>query len=271
MNQDQVKGMLLQLDSDVDDFKVTFSGKASKKAHGLYYPDRKEIIIHNKNFSDDNSLMYTAIHEFAHHIHFTRSAKPVTSRSHTIQFWKIFHHLLDKAEEQKLYISIFKTEPRFVEMTSLIKSKFLNENGKLMKEFGALLIEAYTLCSEHNASWEDYVDRILGLHRTAAKTIMKMNSLNINPDIGYENMKTVAGIKEPEQRNMAEQAFLQGQSPDMVKGNFLSRDPLPEKADPVTALMFEKQRLEKSLESITVKLQKIEQKLRELESVENNK
>ena len=64
MNQDQVKERLLQLEQVKTDFMVTFSGKNSKKVDGLYYPDKREIIIHNQNFVDDNQLMYTAIHEF---------------------------------------------------------------------------------------------------------------------------------------------------------------------------------------------------------------
>ena len=76
MNQQQVVERLLELDNDVEDFIVTFTGKKSKKVDGLYKPGNKEIILHNKNFSDDNSLIYTAIHEFAHHIQFTRSSSP---------------------------------------------------------------------------------------------------------------------------------------------------------------------------------------------------
>jgi len=62
MNQDQVKELLLTLDKNVPDFSVIFSGKMSGKVDGLYYPDRREIIIHNKNFEEDGQLIYTAIH-----------------------------------------------------------------------------------------------------------------------------------------------------------------------------------------------------------------
>ena len=50
MNQDQVKEKLLEIESDVQDFKVILSGKKSKKVNGLYNPEKMEIIIHNKNF-----------------------------------------------------------------------------------------------------------------------------------------------------------------------------------------------------------------------------
>ncbi|MCK4514270.1 MAG: hypothetical protein KAU31_03380, partial [Spirochaetaceae bacterium] len=71
MNQDQVKEQLLRLEDDTEEFFLIFSGKRSKKANGLYHPDTREIILHNRNFESDTALMYTAIHEFAHHIHFT--------------------------------------------------------------------------------------------------------------------------------------------------------------------------------------------------------
>jgi Zn-dependent peptidase ImmA (M78 family) len=66
MNQDQVKEKLLKLHDCTEDFIVIFSGKKSKKVNGLYKPDKREIIIHNRNLDNDNLLLYTAIHELAH-------------------------------------------------------------------------------------------------------------------------------------------------------------------------------------------------------------
>ena len=68
MNQDKVKEILLSLRDTSLEFSVTFTGKESKKVNGLYKPDTKEILIHNKNFKNDNQLVYTAIHEYAHHL-----------------------------------------------------------------------------------------------------------------------------------------------------------------------------------------------------------
>jgi len=39
-----------------------------------------------------------------------------------------------------------------------------------MKEFGSLLVEALELCEKHQASFEDYVERELSLHRTQAQS-----------------------------------------------------------------------------------------------------
>ena len=72
MNQDQVKSILLQVEESPAPFSLVFSGKANKKVNGLYKPDTAEIVLHNKNFESDNQLLYTALHEYAHHLHYQR-------------------------------------------------------------------------------------------------------------------------------------------------------------------------------------------------------
>jgi hypothetical protein len=261
MNNDQVKEQLLALDGDVPDFTVILSGKKSSKVDGLYYPDSKEIIIHNKNFTEDSQLMYTAIHEFAHHLQHARSPVPVSTRAHTNAFWNIFHKLLFLAEEKGVYSNIFKKDGRFTDLTKKIKANYLAANGELMKELGGLLEQAYALCEEQNVSFDDYVDRELLLHRSAAKLLMKMSAMNINPKIGYENMKTVAAIKDDEARFRAEESFVSGMSSDMVKAE-LSRKNSPDNA--MTQLMEERDRIERSIDNLTKKLAKIERRINDM-------
>ncbi|TFH41323.1 MAG: hypothetical protein E4G96_05755 [Chrysiogenales bacterium] len=264
MNQDQVKERLLLLDPDTEGFTVTFTGKASRKVDGLYYPDRREILLHNKNFSDDNHLLYTAIHEFAHHVHYTRSTVPVSKRAHTNTFWSIFHRLLFLAEEKGIYSNVFRSDERFVVLTKQIKDEYLSVNGGLMKELGGLLFKAEELCREHNASFEDYVDRELLLHRSSARLLMKFKEMDIDPAIGYENMKTVAGIREESFRTDAVQAFEMGKSPDMVRAEFAVRA----KSDEALGSLFqERDRIERSIGTLTKKLARIERRIDELKSV----
>lgn len=255
MNQDQVKLKLLELENTEVDFTVTFSGKNSKKVDGLYYPDRKEIIIHNKNFTEDNQLMYTAIHEYAHHLQFTATAAPVTARAHSNDFWNIFHTLLFRAESMGLYKNIFETNDEFRELTSRLRGEYMSRNGHLMKEFGSLLLKARELCQKYHASFEDYVDRVLQLHRNEAKTIMKTFTMDIAPEIGYENMKTVAKIKDPELRVSVQQAFFDQRSPDMIKAEI---NPKAEFKSRLTYLESEKERVEKALDRLTAQLAKLE-------------
>jgi len=131
MNQDKTKEMLLKLNSNVKDFSVIFTGKESSKVDGLYNRETCEILIHNRNFKDDNSLIYTAIHELTHHIQFTELEPDATNKCHTVLFWKTFHKLLKKAENINLYINIFNTDERFLSLTENIKENYLRQNGQL--------------------------------------------------------------------------------------------------------------------------------------------
>jgi len=268
MNQDQVKEKLLQIDSEVAEFTLTFSGKTSKKVDGLYHPEKQEIIIHNKNFTDDNALVYTAIHEFAHHIQFTQHEGQVTMRSHTVLFWDIFHRLLKRAEELGIYINVFEEDERFKNLTSEIKGRFLSVNGKVMKDFGKLLIQALDLCQQNHAIFEDYVDRALGMNRNSAKSIMKVFAMDVNPDIGFENMKIVAGVKEPQKRKELENAFKEGQSQDMVKQAI--RKDKPEPVMTVKRLESQRLRIEKSIQSMKQKLIDLEMKIEEAKMKEDS-
>jgi len=265
MNQDQVKDKLLMLEQVKVDFLVTFSGKSSKKVDGLYYPDKREILIHNENFVDDNQLMYTAIHEFAHHVQFTRTTVPVTPRAHSNDFWSIFHTLLFKAEEMGIYNNIFDTNDEFKQLTAMLREEYLSRNGHLMKEFGSLLIKARELCQRYHASFEDYVDRVLRLHRNEAKTIMKTFTMDIKPEIGYENMKTVARIRDEGLRQGVQEAFISDQrSPDMIKADL---NPKAEFNNRLSYLESEKERVEKSLDKLTAHLAKLE---RDIDALKNS-
>ena len=262
MNQDQVKKDLLRLDKDVEDFTVTFSGKKSRKVDGLYRHEWSEIIIHNKNFANDNALMYTAIHEFAHHVQFKKTGAPVSHRAHTNLFWDIFHKLLRKAEEKGVYGNVFKSDERFTMLTKKLKDNFIHVDGEIMKELGGLLLEAHTLCRETGASFEDYVDRELLLHRRAAKAIMSIHARDINPEIGYENMKTVASIRDDGVMRLAEKAFMEGHSPDMVKAKFKPR--INTAGDTLDKLLGDRARIEKSIERLTRELLRIEEKINQV-------
>ncbi len=265
MNQDQVKERLLSIDSGVEPFTLIFSGKTSKRVDGLYKPETREIIIHNKNMGDDDGIMYTAIHEFAHHIQFTRRGIPVSSRCHTKDFYSIFHSLLAAAEERGLYQNIFKTEKEFKELTEKLKNSFLRENGELMKEFGRNLVHAFDLCKKYRASFEDYVDRELNLGRTAAKSLMRVYARDIDPEIGYENMKFVASIPDADQRAKATEAFKVGKSQELVREEFKTIQPPPRKETPLSRLTAERDRLNRTIKTLTQRLSELEKRIAEYE------
>ena len=110
MDNEEIKAKLLEIEETKLDFTVTLTGKESKRVNGLYKPETQEILLHNKNFENDNQLMYTAIHEYTHHlineaeIAEADGKTPLkSSKVHTNAFWAKFHSLLDKAEEKGIY------------------------------------------------------------------------------------------------------------------------------------------------------------------------
>jgi hypothetical protein len=260
MNQDQVKEKLLGIEDAPLDFTVIFSGKKSKKVNGLYKPDTREILIHNRNFpGEDNLLMYTAIHEYAHHLHACARGGQLSSRAHTSEFWAILHGLLEKAEASGIYKNVFSGSKDLEKLTETIRKKFLTENGNLMKELGRLLLKAHDLCSAAGGRYEDYIDRVLRIPRQAANLAVRMHQYNLNPETGADNMRFLAGIPNEEKRQTAENALLAGKSPDMVK-TALRQKPNIE-GDVRINLEKEKLRLERTIVSLTKRLEEVEREL----------
>jgi hypothetical protein len=262
MNQDQVKAKLLSIADAPAKFTVIFSGKKSKKVNGLYKPDSREIIIHNKNFSDDdNLLLYTAIHEYAHHLHACSRGGMLSTRAHTSEFWAIFHDLLEKAEAGGVYKNVFTGSPELIDLTKTIRKKYLYQNGSLVKELGMYLLKARELCDVIGARFEDYIDRVLCIPRIAAKMAVKMYQYNLNPSVGSDNMRFLAGISNEEERSAAENSLLTGKSPDSVK---IQTRHKPEKEDPKDRLEKEKLRLERTISSLNKRLKEVEEELKTL-------
>ena len=257
MNQDQVKEILLQIEESELEFSVTFTGKASKKVNGLYKSDTHEILLHNKNFSVDNELLYTAIHEYTHHrlceLDGTRSG-----RVHTQRFWSYFHRLLQKAEEKGLYKITMEESPELLELTDTIRTTIMAEDGKLMKELGRLLSKARVLCKQAGVRYEDYIDRVLCLPRASAATIEKIHAFDVKPELGYEAMKVVANIANPDKRAAAEDLFLQKHSPAFVRDSVKNK---PQDEDPRRKLENEKRRIERTIVSLQARLSELEDTL----------
>jgi hypothetical protein len=262
VDNDQIKKTLMSLRKTGHDFTVIMSGKKSRKVHGLYKPDSRQIIIHNKNFKNDNEMMYTAIHEYAHHIQFTTSAAPISVRAHTTAFWNLLHTLLYEAEEKGIYQNPFDTIDEFKDLTVRIKDKFLAGSGAMMKELGKLLLDAHALCEKHGTSFSDYLDRVLALPRTSAAVIMKAHTMDLDPRVGFENMRTLAGIRDATEREEAQEELRAGHSPDMVKANHGSSK---QSKDPREALEAERERLATGIENMKKRLKEIEKRISELE------
>ena len=266
MNRDAVKEKLLAIEDASLEFSLVFSGKKSAKVNGLYKPDTREIIIHNRNFTQDaggnNLLLYTAIHEYAHHLHACSRGGTLSARAHSSEFWAIFHALLEKAEAKKIYHDVFAGSPELSSLTETIRKKFLTENGALVKEMGKHLLKAHDLCTAIGVRFEDYVDRVLRIPRTAANMAVKMFQYDLKPETGADNMRFLAGIKNEDDRKAAESALIKGKSPDTVKTTLRSQT---QEDNPVIRLEKEKLRLERTIETLNKRLADVKRELKESE------
>jgi hypothetical protein len=265
MENDKIKQMLLDIRESNLDFTVVQSGKESKRVNGLYKPDTHEIILHNKNFKQESQLVYTAIHEYAHHLiaeeqlALNGSSYIPNAKCHTQAFWALFHELLKIAETKGYYKLDLSISPELQKLTDDIKKNYLEKNGLLMMEFGKALLQAQHLCEESNIRYEDYVDRILCLPRVSARDITRVGSVNVNPAVGFDNMKMISTIKKTDDRQAAEQQILSGESPVTV------RSLMKQKAKPVddkkTKLEKEKNRLAKTISQLQQRLEFVEESL----------
>ena len=261
--------MLLDIQESELEFTVTQSGKESKRVNGLYKPDSREIILHNKNFKTETQLIYTAIHEYTHHlINEEEIVKnggrepPHQKRSHTNYFWAKFHALLEIAEQKGYYKIDLSVSPELEELTREIREKYIKPNGILMQEFGKCLIKAHGLCEQANVRYEDYLDRVLQLPRTTAKTVAQIGTLpEEDAELGYDNMKIMASIKKPDERAKVQDALKQGKSPDSVIAMMKRKT---KDVDQRTKLEKEKQRLTKTIDELTQRLEYVEESLANL-------
>lgn len=257
MNQDQVKELLVRVEEPRTEFSVVFSGKKSAMVNGLYKPLTREIIIHNRNFQADGQLVYTALHEYAHHLHCERGAHTPGARAHTNEYWSIFHALLEKAEAKGVYQNVFAEEPEFVDLTARIRA-VMPRNGEIMLEFGKLVIEAEALCRKFLVRFEDYVDRALGVPRTSAHAAMKAVAWEVPADLGWDAMKLVAGMRSPDVRGTAIEAFRAGKSTEAVKALVRAEKPSD---DPRERLSKERDRLERTIRTLQERLDMIDSEL----------
>ena len=262
MNQDQVKQILLKLDSAAEDFTLIFSGKASKKVDGLYYSEKREIILHNKNFKSDGSLVYTAIHEFAHHLHFTRSPVPVGTRAHTAEFRRILHGLLAKAEEMTLIANPFEEHADLAKLTKQIRGNLLKIQGENARQLGEAFIAARELCTKYDLRFDDYVERVLQFDQSTARTIMTMPFIEAPPELGYENLKFIAAERNPEKQIKIRESLIEGNSRDTAR-YVQKKEESEEELTPTPRdrLLKEKSRLERTIKTLEEKLHALEERI----------
>jgi hypothetical protein len=85
-----------------------------------------------------------------------------------------------------------------------------------------------------------------------------MYRYDLDPAVGADNMRFLAGIPNEERRTVAEASLKAGKSPDTVK--IAARRPPPEQ-EPRERLEREKLRLERTIEALSKRLKEVESAL----------
>jgi hypothetical protein len=266
MNNDQIKALLRKLAPEAAGYTVLMSGKESKKVDGLYKPESREIILHNKNFKNDSQLIYTAIHELAHHIHFTSDDPPKSTRAHTNAYWSIFHTLLRRAEDLGLYENLGRTNGRLAHLAEKIRKECLAVEGEAMSRMGRLLAEALEVCHQEGANFEDFLDRVLVLPRNTAKLAIKAYSQAVPTDAGQEAIKVISRGKDPRERQEIFQKLQNGHSHGMIKQSMKLPPSVP--SDPEKVLIKEKAKIEGDIRRLQKRLAMLEKELEEIGHVD---
>ena len=121
------------------------------------------------------------------------------------------------------------------------------------------------MCKEAHFSYEYYIYRVLFLPRNTAKDISKVSAADVNPAIGFENMKVVANVKKKDDRAKIENDFLNGgKSPSSIREMMKQKSAAARGQDPKTKLEKEKSRLEKTIAQLTQRLEYVEESLANL-------
>ena len=269
MDNEKIKEILLDVQDSSLEFSVIMTGKESRRVNGLYKPETREILLHNKNFKTENELIYTAVHEYTHHIINEEQIAanggrepPHQARSHTNYFWAKFHLLLEAAEKKGYYVLDISVSPELDALTKEIREKYISPNGHLMLEFGKTLVKAHTLCEESGIRYEDYLDRVLQLPRTTAKTVTQVGMLpEEDAELGFDNMKIMASVKKPDERARAQDAIRNGKSPDSVIAMMKKKS---KEISPREKLEKERARLTKTISELTLRLEYVEESLASL-------
>ena len=256
MNNEEIKAALAKLYYCKTDFTVTQTGKKSSKVNGLYKPDTQEIILHNKNFTTDNQIMYTAIHELTHHILITEKGVK-TSKAHSGIFWATFYDLIDKAIELKLY-----ARERSEETAALIAeaAEIQKQIVEAQKQLGRIILKLHDSCKTNGERVEDVIEHDLQMTRNKAKELMR-NNMSDSED-NEEIAKAVNLAKNPMIKHAAQNAADSGKTVEQVKAIAKQKAKATDDGlENPEQLQREKRRLKKTIERLNDRLVQVEETL----------
>ena len=261
MNNEEVRRHLASLHECREAFTVGFTGKKSGRVNGTYRSG--EIKINDRNFLseggglNESALMYTAMHELAHHIQHTEYGQR-GRRSHTKLFHAILDGLADKAEEAGVYRPAAGPKTAgLLEEVEMISQ----EIAKLQRELGRVLRRLNEACAEEGARFEDMVKRKARISLETAEKCCKIAALDLPDGITADVQEAVAGEREAIKRRAMALAAQAGRSVAQVKRAGLPPAPSGGKESEEEKLLREKGRLEKAIAELRRRLGRVMEKL----------
>jgi hypothetical protein len=261
MNQDQVKEKLKSIHQSPVDYKVIFSGKKSARVNGFYRPLSKEITIHNRNFIredggvNENGLMFTAIHELAHHVMMSEKGD-TSARAHNQDFWAEFHGLLDIAEEKGVYrAEIDSGTQKLIDEARDISRRI----AELQREHGRVIAAIDESCKKSGVRTEDVIERKAQIGKAAAKTAVAAYGMG-DRGVGFDIQTEAAKQRDGDRQEAIIAAGRGGKSVVQAKKSAPPAKPA-EAEDESEALIREKRRVERTIESLARRLEEIKEQL----------
>lgn len=252
-----VKENLLKLRAVKEDFSVTFSGAKSKK-YGSYRISDKKITLYTVNHANDAMLIYTAIHELAHHILVTEMGRGESGRwAHGRLFWGVFYDLADKAEELGIYVPEIDGElGGLIEEAKGISA----EIARLQRELGGVMMRLQSACEAKGVDFEYAAERRAGISTRSVKAAYAAYSLG-ERGLGADQQAAAIAERSAEKRAALLGVLKKGKT---VAQGKLAVCPVDTEGDEGARLAMEKRRIERTiavlkrrLEIIIVKIDKI--------------
>jgi chromosome segregation ATPase len=267
MNQETAKEKLQSIHESPVDYKVIFSGRKSDRVNGLYKygcdGKRPEIIIHNRNFIRDdgsineNLLMFTAVHELAHHVMAAEKGNK-SSRAHSQEFWATFHDLLDIAEGKGVYhAEIDADTQKLIEEAREISARIAD----LQRELGRVMLAIAKSCQKTGLRSEDIIERKAQISRKSAAIAVGAYKLG-EQNIGMDIQTLAAKEQNGDRREEIIAAAHNGKS--VIQAKKAAPSPPCPKEDETESLEREKRRVERTIESLTRRLEEIKDRLNQL-------
>jgi hypothetical protein len=197
--------------------------------------------------------MFTAIHELAHHVMMAEKGDTST-RTHNQNFWAAFHGLLDTAEKRGVYHAAIDAETqKLIDEARDISVRI----AELQRELGRVLCAIDESCRKNGLREEDIIERKAQIGKQTAKAAVAAFSVG-DTGVGFDIQAEAAKQRTEAGQEAVIAAAKNGKSVIQVKK---AAAPSKPDEDGSAKLALEKRRIERTIESLERRLEKIKQEL----------